>query len=271
VQSYGQHCLVTRNHFHDCNNWLQHPHWGAIAIMVATSNHEISYNRIENYVSLGGAYGADGGGIELDGPIKKENIDIHHNMSIGNEGFLEFYDRAVDIRNVRVHHNISDDFQQFIFLWHGRDVLIEHNTVLCLKPMNSQSRTVFVLRKNNVHNIVIRNNIFVTADGLQVFGLGGVHRWPQDFNQPHSHNLFWSLDGSTEDPSGSPLEKGEIIADPMFVDIENRDLRLREGSPAIDAGADLGYQVDLENKRLPCGDRPDIGAFEYCENQGEQK
>lgn len=271
VFSYGRHCLITYNYFHDCTNWLQHPYWGAIAMFIETSNHEISYNRIENYVSWGGAFGADGGAIELDGFEPKENIEIHHNISIGNEGFLEFFDRQVDIRNVYVHHNISEDYQQFIFLWHGRDVLIENNTVLCLRPMNSKSRTVFVLRRGNVHNITIRNNIFVTKDSLQVFGLGGVHPWPQDFNQVHTHNLFWSVDNSTDDPSGSPLQEGERIADPMFVDMENMNLRLKPGSPAIDAGAHLGYPMDFENKRIPQGKAPEIGAYEYVGSTNEEK
>lgn len=263
VFSKGEYCHITRNHFHDCSNWLQYPYWGAIAIFISTPNHEISYNRIENYVSWGGAFGADGGAIELDGYTPKENIEIHHNISIGNEGFVEFFDKEVEIKDVFIHHNISEDYQQFIFLWHGQDVLIEHNTVLCLRPMNSRSRTVFVLRRGNVDNITIRNNIFVTADSLQVFGMGGVHPWPQDFNQLHSHNLFWSIDQSISDPSGSPLEEGEIISDPLFVDLEKMDLRLKKGSPAIDAGKNLGYPLDFENKRRPFGDAPDIGAFEY--------
>jgi hypothetical protein len=48
---------------------------------------------------------------------------------------------------------------------------------------------VFVLRRGKVKNITVRNNIFVVANGLQVFGLGGTHPWPLDFDQPRSYNL----------------------------------------------------------------------------------
>ncbi len=43
--------------------------------------------------------------------------------------------------------------------------------------------------------------------------------------------------------------------DPLFVDSDNGDFSLQAGSPAIDAGTDLGYPFQ--------GIAPDIGAFEY--------
>ena len=143
---YGEHCLITRNYLHDCQAWLKHAPWGPIAIMVATSHNEICYNRIENYVATGGAYGADGGAIEIDfAGIPKRDIEIHHNWSVGNCGFLEVYDGVCDIRDIRVHHNVSEDYQQFIFFWNGIDCLVENNTVLCLRPVSpTKSRTTRV-------------------------------------------------------------------------------------------------------------------------------
>ena len=119
IQSYGEYNLFTENYIHDCNRFLSSPDCGLVGIMVETSNHEISYNRIINYTNSGGTYGVDGGAIEIDnGDFKKENIDIHHNWSVGNEGFLDIIsweDLSVITKNVRVAYSVSDDLQQFNF------------------------------------------------------------------------------------------------------------------------------------------------------------
>ena len=47
---------------------------------------------------------------------------------------------------------------------------------------------------------------------------------------------------------------GDISADPMFVDIDKGDYRLRSGSPCVDAGIDVGLKYN--------GAAPDMGAFE---------
>ncbi len=55
-------------------------------------------------------------------------------------------------------------------------------------------------------------------------------------------------------PGPVPPDPGEVIGDPMFVDRAGGDFRLASGSPAIDAGLDLGLPFN--------GTAPDIGAFE---------
>jgi len=265
-QSYGTHCLITKNYIHDCTGFLQYPGWGPVGIMVATSHHEISYNRIENYVVTGGSWGSDGGAIEVDSDNThpREDIEIHHNVSVGNEGFLEITKGPArgDPRDVRVHHNISDDWQQFILFWGGRDCVVEHNTVLCRRPRNSNVHVVFTFPKGALENVRIRNNIFAVGEGLQVFS--GVSPYSaSDYDQPRDHNLYYCLDGSVQDPCGMPLGPGGAVGDPRFVDLEEMDLRLRPDSPAIDAGAETGHNLDFEGHSMPIGEAPDIGAYEF--------
>jgi len=49
----------------------------------------------------------------------------------------------------------------------------------------------------------------------------------------------------------------------IYVDYDNNDYHLQEGSPAIDAGQDLGYTEDFDGIPIPQGSAPDIGAYEY--------
>lgn len=50
--------------------------------------------------------------------------------------------------------------------------------------------------------------------------------------------------------------------------MENNDCRLLEGSPAIDVGIDLEYKTDFNNKSVPVGKAPDLGAYEYETSTG---
>jgi len=76
-----------------------------------------------------------------------------------------------------------------------------------------------------------------------------------------SNNIFY-------DPkSGYPNASGGSDVNPSFVssDPASPDLRLRAGSPAIDAGAtlDAAYAVDVIGISRPAGSAWDIGAYEY--------
>jgi hypothetical protein len=141
-------------------------------------------------------------------------------------------------KNLDVSYNVSDDFQEFIFYWSGDSSRIENNTVIRTRPANATVNVVLTFRKKG---FIFRNNIFVIADSLKVFGSGAYDAW--SFDQLHEHNLYYSIDGSSKDPVGKPLGKGELVADPLFVDYANKDYRLRKDSPARGKGSngnDLG-------------------------------
>ncbi len=49
----------------------------------------------------------------------------------------------------------------------------------------------------------------------------------------------------------------------LLVDPANGDYRLKADSPAIDAGEDVGLDRDIVGTKVPRGEAPDIGAYEY--------
>ncbi len=270
IQTYGQHTLITHNYIHD-NNVPIRPHWGPICVVVCTSNNEISYNRFENYSAPSNEYGHDGGAIEInDRDYPKENIEIHHNYSYRNQGFIEFVGRTKQ-NNMIIHHNVCEDYQSFIgFTGPCTNIRVENNTVIrILAHERPDSEDVVFWFYYTNSNITIRNNIFV-YDPSRVEGIFSRGKFP------HDHNLYYRIDNpKIFDQAnysaymrlilggGASLGKGDKIGDPLFVDFKNHDFHLRAGSPAIDAGVDLGYKLDFDNNPIPSGTAPDMGAYEY--------
>jgi len=90
-----------------------------------------------------------------------------------------------------------------------------------------------------------RNNIIVKA-------AGGIRT--DNPSLAHSHNiLYWITQTLYQ---GTAAGQQERTTSPLFFDGANRDYRLRTGSPAIDAGVNVGLPYD--------GPAPDIGALEYA-------
>ncbi|HEY4209098.1 MAG TPA: discoidin domain-containing protein, partial [Puia sp.] len=232
IKIKGSYNLVTKNYLHDATDTLAHS-WGPIAIMVVSPHNEISYNRIVNYGSYGGPYGSDGGAVEFDGvddDFDGRDLNIHHNISINNHGFLELAGRDID--NVTVSYNVSDDTNQFIGGGSMKNVLVYNNTVVRLREPNVDRYVFWTFRPDSC-SMYIHNNIFVLPADIRVYGpvvkaQGHVRSFIG--NQPHDHNLYFSA-GNPE-PLGVKAGRGDIIADPMFMDYAAGDLRLRPNSPA---------------------------------------
>lgn len=263
IKIKGSHNLVSHNYFHDTTTSMAAT-WGPIAIMIVKPYNEISYNRITNYGSYGGPYGSDGGVIELDGvdvDFEGSHINIHHNISINNHGFLEMAARNSD--SITVAYNLSDDKNQFIGGGGMHHLLVINNTVIRKREPNVDRHVFWTFYPEN-NSITVRNNIFVLPGDMKVFGpfvkQEGHHR-SLIGNQPHDHNLYYSVGNS--DPVGVPLGEGDRIADPLFIDFKNGNYRLTKDSPAIDAGIETQYHQDLDGYSVPRNNRVDIGAFEF--------
>jgi hypothetical protein len=286
IKSYGEHAIIEFNYIHDCSRVLKEWGWGPIGIWLGADNQVVRFNRIYNYRAIdpritwgpdsyGG--GADGSAIEIDDArFEKTNIRIHHNHTQGNQGFLEV--TWTDVKqhpkyeNFWIHHNVSDDYQQFLALWRGAHFRIEHNTII-RRRVNVNDWGVFNITQPNSRNL-IRNNIIVVENDVVIYNLGRLKRArPQTIIE---NNLYYAASGylniGLEGPGVSP-----VFGDPGFLsyhpDIGEDDtvldplsFSLTLSSPAIDRGADLGYNHDFAGTFIPQGVTPDLGAFEFIQD-----
>lgn len=75
--------------------------------------------------------------------------------------------------------------------------------------------------------------------------------YPEGWNEYH--------DGGT----GTTASNNVFAADPLFVNPVANDFHLQSGSPARNAGLDLGFAVDYDGVIVPQETNPAIGAYEY--------
>jgi hypothetical protein len=275
ITVYGENNLITRNYIHDNNAPIQ-PHWGPMCVVICGSHNEVSYNRFENYSAPSAEYGHDGGAIEInDRSLPKEDIAIHHNISLRNQGFIEFVGR-VKQDDVRVHHNVCMDYQSFLGLTGPcTNLRVEHNTVVrTLAHAAPDSEEVIFWNydaggKYANTNILFRNNIFVYDPSRcePMFSRAQFHS---------SHNLYFRTDAASIPKQanqwaferkylggGAQLGPGDKFGDPLFRNLAANDFRLKPGSPAVDAAKPLTYKRDFEDKERLIGSAPDMGAFEF--------
>ena len=83
----------------------------------------------------------------------------------------------------------------------------------------------------------------------------------------HTHNL---IDGFATAFDGTTADDTELVKSARFVDTAAGDFHLAKGSPAINAGADLGIisPTDLDGNPRPSFHVFEIGAYEFTSPNG---
>ena len=87
-----------------------------------------------------------------------------------------------------------------------------------------------------------------------------------DLIDPHLVSNLWYRNGNAPRGDEHPIE--ELVADPRFVNAEQRDVRLAPRSPARDAGTVTAQALDLAGSPRVAGIRPDLGCWESRPEDG---
>ena len=98
----------------------------------------------------------------------------------------------------------------------------------------------------------VRDNIFYDTSS---------NYWEDGGTMTGDHNLLFSTTTSL-DPAQWPNDR---VADPLFVAPATGDYHLQAGSPAVDAGVDVGLTYDRDGNARPAGTAPDVGPYERAQ------
>jgi hypothetical protein len=118
---------------------------------------------------------------------------------------------------------------------------------------NNQRRHLFAgTSSTKIKDTLFKNNLFFANqnDFLRVYNK---NLNVKDFNALITNDLI-------NNPQNW-ITSGNLNVDPMFVDPENGDFRLRAGSPAIGAGINVGLTHDYDGNLYKSN--PSIGPFEF--------
>ncbi|MFO7957191.1 MAG: right-handed parallel beta-helix repeat-containing protein [Candidatus Brocadiia bacterium] len=271
------HQRITDNHIHAGGRVF---HCAVGILLMSASSNDLSHNHIHDFyytgISCGWTWGYDrnsvfdnriehnhihnlGQGVLSDiggiytlgvqpGTVIRGNL-IHDVVARNYGGWGIYPDEGTS--HVIIENNICHDFSHEPFSQHfGRENIVRNNIFALGKD-----GTVGHGRADEGHSAFnLRQNILVT-DGASMFRGGYGVRMTQR-NHWSDLNLMWDVSGEplsfrdrheTVDLEGWRAlrhDRHSLVADPGFRDVEARDFRLSEGSPALQ----LGFEpIDMSN------------------------
>lgn len=251
--------LVTKNFMHDLHMVVNTPggtdDYGAIGVGIYNSNNEISYNKMINCLAPSYDFVTDGGAVEWYGVA--DNVYVHHNLAINDNGFLEIGGGSA--KNARISYNVSINNGTFSYVHMTgtfasvvTNMKIENNSIYENLSGKTRGWVIFGWRGTPTPSIaVLRNNIVYANNFTYV---------SKEVGFGHDHNLYYLPNGTK---LNFTLGTGEKNADPLYKNPAGNDISLKSGSPAINMGVLTGITTDFINSKVPTGTGQDAGAYEY--------
>ncbi len=209
----------------------------------------------------------DGFGYDIDGDNR--DIVFEYNYSHDNHGgFFLIVNHLVETATVRYNVSKNDSFRAFEIprvsyeLDKIEKISIYNNTIYSTHPYtggtNGSHFILLNMGNSDTKNIFLQNNIFcITASNV-------ITNTPDSATRNISNNLFWGS-AKAQENALKKADKHPIVADPMFVNLNAGadGLRLRAGSPALNAGAVIGNNGgrDFWNNAVSSTGAPNVGAY----------
>jgi hypothetical protein len=275
----GTNNLITKNYIHDLKMIVNDVggngnDYGAVGIEMFNGPNEISYNRLINCHAPSYDFGYDGGAVEIY--LLYGNADgssFHHNYAENTEGFIEIHSRNLlySANNVTISQNVIVNTRSFIDiglpgygggheLKSTQNIKLEQNTYVdsVSRPQSDWTGEVFSFHgvTPTESQIYIRNNIIYAMNSWWIASTGN-----PGGGFTHTNNIYYL--NPQRSSLGFSLDPTEKRIDPQFVNLVGNDFHLKSTSPAISAGASLGYILDFDGVPLPTGSAPNIGAYQY--------
>jgi hypothetical protein len=273
VNSTGN--TITNNHIHNLrmvvNTVGGSDDWGANGIIVGSSGNTITHNYFEEGWAPSYDYTYDGGTFEFfsNGGAAISNNIISYNTVVNCSGFLEIGGSAGGncADNVIAYNLIINC--GMIGSYHSNDGLAMNITNLqyynndIIQTVQQYANPGVLFYANNSPTagmVVLKNNIFWMADGATDI------TW--SFNsfqsQVHTNNYYRISTGSVINftlSTGEASSSSATLFSSTSGSAATWDYHLSNSSPAIDAGTNVGFSLDLGGQSV--NDPPDMGVYEH--------
>lgn len=241
---------------------------------VGTHYVELAYNEFYNC-------GEDSVDLKLSSFLR-----IHHNIFRDNDGTgitthetQGGIDASAD--NVEFYNNIiyGVGFWGMFVSRESHDWIIYNNIIYGNAFTQTTSNTPVGIAINEETCVVYNNTIFDNhykggvhgdADFINnaIFN-NGLLGWIDPKGNGSWGNIHAGSEGTISHNYVYPTSLGIIgdnavtVAEPMFTDVDNRDVTLLVGSPLIDAGTTVSITTDFLDAPRPFGSAYDIGVYEF--------
>lgn len=223
---------------------------------------------IRNYFRDNHATNGDGGGASIwgafffDVPLLDGNRFINNSASDSGGGlYMESQDsdNETTVTNLLIQGNVAGDNKSGMYQF-GVTMELLHSTFV--NNVNGSGEGVgFYSRAFGMEGDVTMTNCIVAGHETGVYVNSG---------EVTIDRILWGNDAWANDTDwdgGGVLTSNEIWADPGFVSTGGEGYHINEGSPARDAGIDVGVVIDMDDEPRPNPDTgvPDLGADEWSD------